>query len=451
MTAKRVRAMGAALLLPWLQAQAPASDASAAMESDSDTATQNWALHGQFTHVWQYHPAFHSPYRGAQSLDPGSRGEETFDATLYAGVRPWSGGEFWIDPEIDQGFGLSDTLGVAGFPSGEAYKVGKSSPYVRLQRAFLRQTFDLGGGDDPASPDLNQLAGPQQKNRVVVTAGKFAVTDIFDTNAYAHDPRGDFLNWAILDTGTFDYAADAWGYTVGAAAEWVQDWWTLRLGLFDLSKVPNSASLENTVGRQFQAIAEDEARYVISGAPGKIKLFAFLTRGRMGAYEDALREAAAAGTPADIALSRDLRNRGGFGVNLEQQVTEDWGLFLRAGHDEGNREPFEFADIDDTLAGGAAFSGRSWGRGNDRIGLAAVINSISREHEAYLNAGGLGILVGDGRLPHPGAEKIAETYYDIALPARTNLTLDYQFVANPAYNRDRGPVSVLAARLHGQF
>ncbi len=109
------------------------------------TASQAYAFHAQATVTEQAHPAFASPYEGPLSLDPGARGDETADVTLYAGVRPWSGAEAWINPEVDQGFGLSDTIGIAGFPSGEAYKVGARDPYVKLPRLFLRQTIDLGG------------------------------------------------------------------------------------------------------------------------------------------------------------------------------------------------------------------------------------------------------------------------------------------------------------------
>ena len=152
-----------------------------------------WAIHGQATNVWLLQPAFRSPYRGPQSLSPAANGRETVDATLYAGVRPWPGAEIWINPEVDQGFGLSDTFGAAGYPSGEAYKVGKADPYFLIQRGFLRQTVDLGGETEKLEPDLNQLGGTQTANRLVFTIGKYSVVDIFDTNKYAHDPRNDFL------------------------------------------------------------------------------------------------------------------------------------------------------------------------------------------------------------------------------------------------------------------
>src|SRR5579864_1660536 len=191
--------------------------------------TDNFAFHGQATYVNQYSAPFRAPYSGPNSLDA-NIGRETTDVTLYAGVRLWSGAEAWINPEIDQGFGLSSTLGAAGFPSGEAYKAGADYPYVRLHRAFLRQTINLGGDAEKLDAGFNQFSGSQTADRLVFTVGKIGVGDVFDTNKYAHDPRGDFLNWSIIDTGTFDYAADAWGYSVGAAAEWYQGPWTLRGG-----------------------------------------------------------------------------------------------------------------------------------------------------------------------------------------------------------------------------
>src|SRR5262249_23187212 len=180
------------------------------------------------------------------------------------GLRLWPGAEFWLNPEIDQGFGLSKTLGVAGFPSGEAYKVGNNYPYARLPRMFIRQTIGLSGETEELEPRINQFEGSRLSNRLVVTFGKFAVTDIFDTNRYAHDPRNDFLNWALIDTGTFDYAADAWGFTYGAAVEWYQDRWTLRAGVFDLSIIPNSAVLDPGF-RQFQLVFEVERRHDLLG------------------------------------------------------------------------------------------------------------------------------------------------------------------------------------------
>jgi high affinity Mn2+ porin len=410
--------------------------------------TDRFSIHGQTTYLNQYAPPFRAPYHGPESLDPNT-GRETWDATLYAGVRLWQGAELWVNPEIDQGFGLSATFGVAGFPSGEAYKVGASLPYARVPRMFIRQTIDLGGETQKLEAGINQFSGSQTADRLVITVGKFAVTDIFDTNKYAHDPRSDFMNWALVDTGTFDYAADAWGYTYGGAVEWYKGAWTLRGGLFDLSILPNNTDLDPQF-HQFQWVGEIERRYDLWGQPGKVAITGFLTRGRMGSFADAIQLAALTGGPADIAAVRQYASRGGISANLEQQITPEIGAFARAGWADGNKEPYEFTDIDRTVAGGLSISGKLWGRKDDTWGVAGVVNGITSEHEAFLNAGGLGILVGDGQLPNPGLEQILETYYSFPL-GYWRATFDYQFIVNPAYNRDRGPVSVIGARVHAQF
>ena len=407
-----------------------------------------WSLHSQTTFAAQYAPPFHAPYGGANSLDPNA-GRETWDATLYLGRQLWEGAELWVNPEIDQGFGLSDTHGIAGFPNGNAYKVGASYPYLRLPRAFIRQTIDLGGETEKVASDLNQFAGSQPSNRLVITVGKFAVWDWFDGNKYAHEPRSDFMNWALIDTATFDYAADSWGYTYGATVEWYQGPWTWRGCFCDLSIIPNSPELDPTF-KQFQWIGEIEHRHELWGQPGKIIVTGFLSRGRMGRFDDALNLAEAIRTTPDTSLVRRYASRGGIGLSVEQQVSADLGVFARAGWADGNIEPYEFTDADRTVAAGLSLSGQRWGRPNDRFGLAGVVNGISAIHAAYLDAGGLGILVGDGQLPHPGPEQIVEAYY--SFPVGSWLaSLDYQFVMNPGYNRDRGPVSIIGTRLHVQF
>jgi high affinity Mn2+ porin len=421
-----------------------------ALARAADGPQDLWAIHGQATLTWQGHPAFTSPYAGPNSLDASANGRETFDATLYAGLHPWPGGELWIDPEIDQGFGLSNTLGVAGFPSGEAYKVGKAAPFLRLPRAFLRQTIDLGGAGEKVEADQNQFSGQRSADRLVLTLGKFAVTDVFDTSSLAHDPRQDFLNWSLIDAGTFDYAANAWGYTVGAAAELYEGGWTLRAGGFALSDTPNGASIDSSLS-QFQLIGEVERRYALGGRQGALRLTGFLSRGLMGRFADAIALGQATGRPADTSLVRRRQSRGGASVNLEQTLTQDLGLFARAGFADGDVEPYEFSDIDRTVSAGLSLAGSAWGRRDDRLGIAGAVNRITGVHHAYLAAGGLGILVGDGQLPHPGPEQILETWYSFALTHSVHVSFDYQFVSHPAYNRDRGPVSVFGLRLHGQF
>jgi len=409
-----------------------------------------WNLHGQVTFVDQYHPSFTSPYQGANSLTPKRNSEETTDATLFLGIRLWKGGALYVNPEIDQGFGLSDTLGVAGFPSGAAYKVGQSKPYFRLQRAFLRQRFDLGGDAQMIPPAANELGGSQTADNVTVTAGKFSVADVFDTNGYAHDPRSDFLNWAVIDATTFDYAADAWGYTVGVAVEWTQSWWTLRGGFFDLSNVPNSKVLEPGF-KEFALIGEAEGRYEMAGHPGKLKLLGFFNYARMGSYSDAVALGRATGTTPDTANVRRYASRAGVALNLEQEIAPDLGVFARAGINQGGEEAYDFTDVNKSISLGLSVKGNGWNRSEDTLGVAAAFNDASGAARGYFAAGGLGILVGDGQLPHPGWERIVETYYAWQVLEHFAITADYQYVVNPAYNRDRGPVSIFGVRLHAEF
>jgi len=444
----RLAMVGASMVAMAAAAPAFADDPSAG--GDAPAAPQDWAVHGQVTNIWQYHPEFRSPYQGTNSLDHLEHTNETTDATLFLGVKLWKGAQFWVDPEINQGIAPSGTEGVAGYVNGDGSKVGKVHPYFRIQRAFLRQTFDLGGDSTKVDPDQNVLGGSDTANRVVVTVGKFDVTDIFDDNKYAHDARSDFLNWSIIDAGSFDYAADAWGYSFGSAVEWYQGDWTLRTGLFDLSTQPNGKDLTPWFG-QFQVDAEIERGFKLGGHDGKLKVTGFMSRGRMGTFADAITLAETTNTIPSTGDVRRYQSRFGVSVNLEQEIAKDIGFFARAGADQGNVEPYEYADIDDTVSAGFSFGGARWGRKDDTFGIAGVVNEISKIHQDYLNDGGLGILVGDSKLPHPGPEEILEAYYAVGVVKGITVSFDVQGVENPAYNRDRGPVPVLSARLHGQF
>lgn len=427
----------------------------AADDSQDSTAQpvveERWAIHGQITYVVQADDGFHAPYAGPNSLTP-ARNEETVDATLFFGARLWGGAEIWIQPEIDQGYGLDNTLGVAGFPSGEAYKVGAYHPYFRWQRAFVRQVIDAGNETESVPAVANQLGGSRGADRWVITVGKFSVTDIFDTNQYAHDPRSDFLNWAAVDGGAFDYAADAWGYTVGAAAERYAGSWTVRAGVFDLSNIPNSIHLDPGM-HEFQIDAEVEKRYRLFGQTGRVLLTAFDSRGRIALLDEAVALAQTTGMNINSALidARQYRTRLGGVFSVEQPITESLGIFARVSKAAGNVETYEFADIDRSVALGAAIRGLLWHRPDDTMGLAVINNGISAEREQYLDHGGLGILVGDGQLPRPGPEQILETYYNCGLLSWANVSVDYQWVKNPGYNTDRGPVSIFAVRVHAQF
>ncbi len=451
-----------ALVLPAL-AQVDGNDPPAAVPSPlsesttgeavatSEAGAPEWfSLHAQSTFVNQYHPSLTSPFRGPNSLDPGNRGDETWDATLFAGIRVWNGLEFYANPEIDQGFGLSDTLGIAGYPNGEGSKVGAAEPHIELPRAFFRSSLGLGGEKETVEPDANQLGGTRDVNNLTFTFGKFSVVDIFDANAYAHDPRADFLNWAVIDSAAFDYAANAWGYTYGGAAEWTQSWWTLRAGLFDLSRVPNQKALVRGFG-EFEAVAEAEERHAVFGEPGKLKLLVFANRGRMGDYNDAVRLGEETGTTPNVSLVRRYNTRPGAALNLEQQIAPDVGVFARASLNEGDKEAYEFTDVNQSLSLGLSLNGDLWHRANDTFGLAGVVNDISKDARNYFAAGGLGILVGDGQLPRFGYEKILEVYYSLAVIEGISFTLDDQYVVDPGYDAARGPVDIIGYRIHAEF
>ena len=414
-----------------------------------DIALQAWAVHGQVTNITQKHSRFNSPYSGPNSLDPAGRIEETTDLTLFAGLRLWHGAELWINPEIDQGFGFNNTLGAAGFPNGGAYKVGSNAPYPRVPRAFIRQTIALGGALQIIEPAANQLDGTRATNNLILTAGKFAVTDLFDTNAYAHDPRADFLNWSIIDSGPFDYAADSWGYTYGGAAEWTQDWFTLRGGVFQLSEIPNG-KVTGVHFSQNALIAELEVRHQVTGHPGKVKLLVFRNRGNMGSYRDALQLGVATASAPDVSMVRQVGSHSGISLNLEQEIAGDIGAFARVGDNGGDKEAYEFSDINKSISAGLSIKGDGWHRPDDTIGLALAVNGLSGNARDYFAAGGLGILVGDGALNY-GSERILEAYYTLRANSHIGLTLDLQRIVNPAYNRDRGPVNFVALRAHGEF
>jgi high affinity Mn2+ porin len=441
--------VAAAAVMTSASAEPPPADANAEPAKPAPP-DRPWAIHVQATDVLQYHPAFRSPYEGTNSLEGSAETANTVDASVIVGARPWAGGQIWFDEDMNQGFAPSNTLGAAGFVNGEGAKVGHDSPYYRPQRLFLRQTFALGGGEQDVDPDLMELGGATTKDRLVITAGKFSLTDVMDDNQYAHDPKNDFLNWALIDTGSWDYAADAWGFSEGATVELYEGPWTFRGAIMDLSTIPNSPVLTPGL-RQFQLDQEIERRQSWFGRVGKIKLLAFATRGEMGRFDDAVRLARQTGEPANTALVRHYRTRLGVALNVEQPVSDDGGVFIRAGWDQGQYESYEYTDIDRTFAAGGQVTGARWGRKDDTVSLALIVDGISKAHEAYLAAGGLGILVGDGRLPHPGAETIVEAYYSLAVIKGVHLTLDSQTLVNPAYNTDRGPAEVIGLRLHGQY
>ena len=438
------------ILSPKIQSAAIEVTPPAQASTEVPYVPETWGIYGQFTGVNQYHPTFNSPYQGSNSLTSGEDSQETMDVTLYAGIHVL-GGEFWVNPEIDQGFGLSNTLGMAGFSSGEAYKVGDYNPYYRLPRIFYRNVINLGGEEQNIAPAANQLGRIQTADNIILTIGKFSVTDVFDGNAYAHDPRADFFNWSVVESGAFDYAADAWGFTDGASVEWTQSRWTLRGGYFALSKIPNTPEIDTTFV-QHEWVGEIEERHQLWEHPGKIKLLSFVNQGYMGSYADALLLGSQTNSTPDISLVRHFASRSGYAINIEQELKSDLGVFVRLSKNDGSKEAFDFTEINQSVAAGLSLKGDHWGRNDDTVGVAGVVNGLSGNAIAYFKAGGMGILIGDGHLNY-GLEQILETYYSYAVPRVDHLmlTLNYQHAVNPGYNQDRGPVNIFGVRIHKEF
>jgi high affinity Mn2+ porin len=412
-------------------------------------APDAWNIHGQFTFIEQGYPAFHSPYEGANSLSGANQAKNTVSSTAFIGFRPWDGTEIYINPEITQGFGLSDTLGVAGFPSFEAQKASFPMPRFDMARVYVQQTFGLGGEQETIEDGPNQIAGKEDISRLTLIAGRFAVTDFFDNNTYAHDGRTQFFNWNIDCCGAYDWTMDQLSYTWGAMAELNQKFWAFRAGYFLVPDVSNSDNYDTNFP-DGEYIGELELRYSLFSQPGKLRLMAWANRANMGSYAEAVAEPITTPNYPDITLTRAVRTNYGFEANLEQAITHDLGVFSRASWNTGLYEIIAWTDCDESLSAGAVLKGTSWGRPDDRFGVAGLIEGLSPEARAYFAAGGLGILIGDGALNYQ-PEKILEIYYSYSLNSWASLTLDYQFVDDPAYNADRGPVHIFAGRLHAEF
>jgi high affinity Mn2+ porin len=416
-------------------------------ESASTNSQQIWNWHVQNTDIVQGYPAFPAKYSGPNSLPAGGETCETVSLDLYAGVRLWHGAEAHMDGLMWQGFGVDDTLGVEGFPNGEAFRLGTAVPNVNIPRLFIRQTISLGGGQEDVEDDQLDLADKQDVSRLTLTLGKFSAKDIFDNNAYANDARTQFMNWAFTANEAWDYPADALGYITGFAAELNQLEWTLRYGFFQMPRVSNGSAIDQHFLEAWGMVTELERRYTIDDHPGTIRLLAYLNHAHMGSYQEAVDDPT---RPADIEATRAYRYKYGFGLNWEQEIIKNVGVFSRVGWSDGQTEAWVFSDVDYTTSLGLSIKGEAWQRPDDTFGMAGAVNGLSHVHQEFFEAGGTGILAGDGALNY-GWEKVLETYYDAKIWKTIHAALDYQFITDPAFNRDRGPVSVFGARLHWEF
>jgi high affinity Mn2+ porin len=461
-TAGVTTALSCATISVAVAADSPTNSVPAsALVQSTDTQPQNWNWHVQNTDIVQGYPGFPSKYSGPNSLPNGGETRETVSLDLMAGIRLWRGAEAHIDGMMWQGFGVNNTLGVEGFPNGEAFRLGTAMPNGSITRLFIRQTIGFGGEQEDVPDDQLILAGKQDVSRLTFTIGRFSAKDVFDNNAYANDPRTQFMSWALMANEAWDYPADAIGYTTGIAVELNQPKWTLRYGFFQVPRFSNSLTAEDRIFKwpydnsaqdgplldAWGMVTEFERRYAINDHSGAIRFLAYLNRANMGSYQDAVNNPT---RPADITASSEFRYKYGFGLNLEQEIVKNIGVFSRLGWSDGQNQAWMFSDVDYTATAGISIKGESWHRPDDTFGLAGVMNGISKVHQEFFEAGGTGILAGDGHLNY-GWEKIVETYYDFKMWKSIHGAFDYQFISDPAFNRDRGPVSVFGARMHWEF
>ncbi len=408
---------------------------------------EKWNWHVQNTDIVEYQPRFPAQYSGPNSLINANEVRETVSLDLMAGARLWQGAEVHVDGLMWQGYGLSKTLGVEAFPSAEAYRYGVTIPNVNIPRAFIRQTIGLGGEQEAVESDGLHLAGQQDVSRLTITVGKMSVHDIFDVNTYANDPRTQFLNWGFVANLAWDYPADSLGYITGLAVELNEPGWALRYGFFQMPKVSNGLGVDERYLDAWGMVVEAERRWSLGGHPGAVRFLAFLNRAHMGSYAETL---ANPSLDMDINATAEYRLKFGFGLNLEQEIIKGIGAFARLGWSDGREQAWAYGDVDHSVSAGVTFNGNFWGRAKDTIGLAGIVNGITKVHQEFLAAGGDGILAGDGALDY-GLEQVMETYYDFEIYKSLHGALDYQFIENPAFNQARGPVSVIGGRIHWEF
>ncbi len=419
----------------------------AALAEDATNETfipQIWNLHFQTTILPQYHGSFPAAYSGTFSLNPGPELATSFTATAFLGLKVWDGGFVYYNPEIPAGTGLSNVSGLGDFSNGEISKVGSSNPTYNTARLYAQQVFGLGGEQEKIDDDQNQLSVKEDISRVTVTAGKFALNDFFDNNAYAHDARNQFINLTFVDNLAWDFAADTHGYTVGVVGELNQKTWAIRAAEVLVSAVANGPDYDLNISRAHSENVELEWRYGNDTGAGKLRFLAYVNHAHMGSYQAALNLSP---VNPDVTQTRDYRDKYGFGLNWEQALNADWGFFARAGWNDGNTETWEFVAVDQNVSLGTSLKGSVWGRADDQIGLGLAMSGLSSVHQAYLAAGGTDFNIGDGALNY-GPEEVVELYYLYKPVKSVGLTLDFQGIQNPAYNQSRGPVGIVSGRAH---
>ena len=406
----------------------------------------------QFDGVYQNMPAFHSPYQGPHSLvfTNGEGQDVTHTYGVYFGSQLARNLQLYVDVELFQGNGVSDGIGLAGYVNGDVLRAGSSNlpkvPY--LARYYFRYFVPLSSETEKVERSMGQLPGEQPVSRLEIKFGRLALTDDFDQNRYADNNRTQFMNYDFLYNTAWDYAADTRGYSVGFVTSLFEPRWKLALGVFMLPNTQN--------GAQFTWCDTQELGYNLeltvkpNDAGTVVRLLSYFNEGRMGSYDAALALARATSTIPDILLVEETGGtKYGFGLNFEQPLADDGetGIFARLGWNDGSHETWMYTECDRDASLGAQVSGIHWMRPDDRVGVAYGANGLSDPHKEYLEAGGMGFLLGEGKLNY-GFEQVAELYYRIQVGRYVQISPDFQFIQNPGYNKDRGPAEVYGLRLH---
>lgn len=357
-----------------------------------DATQEDWNAKFQTTYIWQKKPCFNAAYSGQNSLSPNSETSYTFTTDAFFGARVRQGSELFFVPEITQGVPFSNLAGMGGFTNGEVTRASGTNPKIYRQQLFLRQTWGLGGGTEKVESDMSQLAGVVEKNRFVLTAGNFSTLSIFDNNAYAHDPRTQFMNWSNLTYAAYDYAADARGFGWGFTGEWYQDDWVVRFGRMTGPRDPNMLPIYLRFFSHYGDQVEFEHSHELAGQPGKVRLLGWRNRAVLASYRDAINYGNLVNWVPDPVFGRqyimNVRNgekiKYGFGINIEQAINSDLGTFLRAMWSDGRTETLAFTEVDQSIAGGISLKGTDWERAQDTMGFSL----IGIQGQARLSASG---------------------------------------------------------------
>jgi hypothetical protein len=434
-----------------VSAQQTGDQPTAAASDASPVVPERWNLYFQATAIGDEHGTFYAPYTGPLSLQDYPEHDVSLTSTLFFAALLATNTQLVFNPEIAGGKGFSGVSGIANPPNGELPRVATATPKPYLARLFVAHDFGFGSEQEHVESDANQLAGERPVTRYSIYAGRFSLTDYFDNNEYTHDPREQFMAWGVMYNGAWDYPADTRGYTWGLVQELHTQNWAFRYGIAAEPRVANGSQFDRRLFRDHGQTFEAERRYSLGDHAGALRVMGFANRADAGTYSTALRLAAQTGsTPDVIATRRPGTLKYGLGVNLEQELTHDVGVFMRLGWNDGKTESFAFTAIDRLATGGVSVKGTRWKRKNDVVASSFTASGISGVHALYLSRGGLDFLIGDGRLNY-APEYVWESYYSARVCPGLYATFDLQHDTNLAFNHDRGPVWIPSIRLHMEF